>query len=593
MQASEAGMQICVVSILMTKILGIDLGTTNSLCAVFEDGRPVLIPNGLGRILTPSVVAVLGENEILVGDAAKQLRVTQPERCVFCFKRWMGTDKETSLAGITFTPIELSSLVLRSLAEDAKNYLGKSVEDAVITVPAYFNDHQRSATKQAGRLAGLNVRRIVNEPTAAALTYGFHDRDAEKKLLVIDLGGGTFDVTLMEVFEGTLEIVSTAGESFLGGEDFTDRLVGSVLSAQKAQLEVVEFQEPLRVARLRQLCEDAKRALTENDSATIRLPDGTGSVSEVAPRVTVTKKQFYKLAQPLCDRLKGPIGKVLRDADCAPADVDDVILVGGATRMPVIVDFVTDLLDKPPLATFDPDEVVALGAAVQAALIADDHAVDDMVMTDVCPFTLGVDTAKEFGSQIKSGYFTPIIHRNSTIPISKEMSFSTIRANQSEVQVEIYQGEHRLVEKNLKLGEMKIVGIPPGPAGQEVCIRFTYDLNGLLEVEGYVPGSGKKYRSVLTQNVRNLDEDQLSEAVEKLQKLKYYPREDLENQNLLRLSERVVGEVSPLQREQLESAIDSFENAMSEGDLEHVEYTKIGLLQVLSLLGYESESADG
>lgn len=576
----------------MSQIVGIDLGTTNSLCAVFQDGKPLLIPNGVGKLLTPSVVAVLGEDEVLVGDAAKELRVTQPERCVYCFKRWMGTDKTVTLAGNTFTPVELSSLVLRSLVEDAKNYLGQEVTEAVITVPAYFNDHQRSATKQAGKLAGLTVRRIINEPTAAALTYGFHDRQAEKKLLVIDLGGGTFDVTLMEVFEGTLEIVSTAGESFLGGEDFTDRLVASILSAQKKQLEVAELQEPLHVARLRQLCEEAKRKLTTEDSVTIHLPDQQGHVPEKAPRVALTRQQFSKVSKSLCERLKSPIAKALRDADCSPEEVDDVILVGGATRMPVIAEFVSQMLGQQPLATFDPDEVVALGAAVQAALIADDQAVEDMVMTDVCPFTLGVDTAKEFGTQVKTGYFTPIIHRNSTIPISKEMTFSTLRANQSEVQVDVYQGEHRLVEKNLKLGEMKILGIPPGPAGQEVCIRFTYDLNGLLEVEGYVPGSGKKYSTVLTQNVRNLDEDQLTEAIEKMQKLKYYPREDLGNQNLLRLSERVVGEVSPFQREQLEMAIDSFEAAMMAGDREQVDYTKQGLLQILSMLGYESDLAD-
>ena len=576
----------------MTRIIGIDLGTTNSLCAVFEAGQPTLIRNSLGSALTPSVVAVLGNNEILVGDAAKELRVTQPERCASCFKRWMGTDKSIHLSGTEYSPIELSSFVLRALKDDATNYLGEEVTEAVITVPAYFNDHQRSATKQAGQLSGLKVRRIINEPTAAALTYGFHDRGSDKKLLVVDLGGGTFDVTLMEVFEGTLEIISTAGESFLGGEDFTDRLVSAALAAQKLQLEVAELQEPLRVARLRQLCETAKRELTESASTVIRIPDREGQLATDSPKATLSSEQFKKLCQPLCDRLKGPISKALRDADCSPDEVDNVIFVGGATRMPVIVDFVSELLDTTPSAEFNPDEVVALGAAVQAALIADDRAVDDMVMTDVCPFTLGVDTAKEFGSQIKSGYYTPIIHRNSTIPVSKEMSFSTLVANQSKVQVDVYQGENRLVEKNLKLGELKILGIPPGPAGQQVCIRFTYDINGLLEVEGYVPGSGKKYRTALTQNVRNLSEDELSEALEKLQKLKYYPREDLGNQNLLRFSERVVGEVNPLQREQLEGAIDSFESAMAEGDRERVEYTRIGLLQVLSLLGFEHEGID-
>ena len=257
----------------MPPIIGIDLGTTNSLCAIFENGGPRLVPNAYGEFLTPSVVGITESGELLVGAAAKELRVTQPDRCASCFKRFMGSNESVALAGKTFTPVELSSFVLKSLCEDAKHHLGEAVTDAVITVPAYFNDNQRQATKHAGELAGLNVRRIVNEPTAAALTYGFHDRDAEKKLLVIDLGGGTFDVTLMEVFEGTLEIVSTAGESFLGGEDFTDRLMASLLQKQGLQLESAELREPLRVARLRQLCEVAKRQLTTADSTSIKLPD--------------------------------------------------------------------------------------------------------------------------------------------------------------------------------------------------------------------------------------------------------------------------------------------------------------------------------
>jgi molecular chaperone HscC len=573
-------------------LVGIDLGTTNSLCAVFQDGKPVLVPNSVGQVLTPSVVGVVGDGQILVGAAAKELRVTQPENCASTFKRWMGSDKSIPLGARSFTPIELSSFVLKSLREDAQHYLGEEVTEAVITVPAYFNDHQRSATKQAGQLAGLKVRRILNEPTAAALTYGFHDRGAEKKLLVVDLGGGTFDVTLMDVFEGALEIVATAGESFLGGEDFTERLVATVLRMQGVQLEVAELQRPLQVSRLRQLCEEAKRALATQDKASVRLPDEAGQLDDKSPRVAVTREQFAKLAAPLCERLKGPLGKVLRDANCRPEEVDDVIFVGGATRMPVVVDFVSEYLACKPLATFNPDEVVALGAAIQAALIADDHAVSDMVMTDVCPFTLGVETAKEFGIEVKAGYFTPIIHRNTTIPVSKEMTFGTMHANQREVVVDVYQGENRLIEKNHKLGELKVVGIPPGPKGQQISIRFTYDLNGLLEVEAYVPGVGKKFRTVLTQHTQHMSEDELAEAIEKMQQLKYYPREDVENQNLLRFSERVVGEVSPLQRQPLEEAIDSLEAAMAQSDLEGVAYTRQGLLQVLSLLGYEYGAVD-
>jgi molecular chaperone HscC len=571
----------------MPPIVGIDLGTTNSLCATFHDGVPRLIPNSLGELLTPSVVGVTDSGEVLVGAAAKELRVTRPERCASCFKRFMGSNETLTLAGQKFTPVELSSLVLKSLRDDATHHFGAEVTEAVITVPAYFNDNQRQATKQAGQLVGLKVRRILNEPTAAALTYGFHDRNAEKKILVIDLGGGTFDVTLMDVFEGTLEIVSTAGESFLGGEDFTDRLMASLLQKQGLQLESAELREPHRVARLREQCEIAKQLLTEGDSAKVKLPEANGHISPDAVTVNVSRAAYTKLVQPLVERLKQPVAKAMRDGRATPEEIGDVILVGGATRMPVVHDFVRTYLSKEPLCKFNPDEVVALGAAVQAALIADDQAVDDLVMTDVCPFTLGVETAKEFGSEVKAGYFTPIIHRNTTIPVSREQMFSTMAPNQREVHVVVYQGENRRVEKNLKIGELKVTGIPAGPPGKEICIRFTYDIDGILEVEAYMPNSPKKFRAVMTHNARGLSKEELDEAVRKLQALKYYPREDMENQRLLRYCERLVGEVSPFHRQQLEAAIDGFESAMSSGDKETVEYAQAGLLQTLSMLGYE------
>lgn len=578
----------------MGYIVGIDLGTTNSLCAVFLSDRPRLVPNALGKMLTPSVVGVLEDGQVLVGEAARELRVTQPQRCASCFKRLMGSDARVELAGRAFTAPELSSLVLKTLKADAEKFLGEEVTEAVITVPAYFNDTQRKATKVAGELAGLKVRRIINEPTAAALTYGFHDRNAEKKLIVVDLGGGTFDVTLMEVFEGTLEIVSTSGESFLGGEDFTNRLVAVILQKQGLQLEVAELQEPLRVARLRQQCEDAKRKLLDDSEVQVKLPESDGTIPEQAKTVKITREAFASAVKPLLDRIAGPIGKALRDGRTEAPDVDDVILVGGATRMLPLQGFVKDYFGQDPQALYNPDEVVCLGAAVQAALIADNRAVDDMVMTDVCPFTLGVDVAKEMGGQIRSGYFVPIIHRNTTIPVSKEHVFSTIAPNQREVQVDVYQGENRKVENNLKIGELTVTGVPPGPAGQEVFIRFTYDLNGILEVEAYAAGTAdKKFRAVVTQNAADLTDAELDEAVANLQGLKYYPREDMANQNLLRFAERMVGEVSPYQREQFESAIDMFEQAMNSGDREMVEAARDTLAQVFSMLGIDPEEARG
>lgn len=575
----------------MEPIVGIDLGTTNSLVAVFEEGKPRLIPNAHGEFLTPSVVGLLDDGQVIVGAPAKDLRVTKPERCASTFKRHMGTDRKIDLAGKTYSAPELSSLVLKSLKQDAEKYFGTEVREAVITVPAYFNDLQRKATKHAGEIAGLKVRRIINEPTAAALTYGFHDRGSDKKLIVIDLGGGTFDVTLMEIFEGTLEIIATAGESFLGGEDFTDRLVATVLKQLGQQLEVAEVKTPLMVSRLRQECEDAKRYLTKNDEHAVRLPNEHGEIPEKPQKVKVTRETFAKVCDQLIERLKRPVAKAMRDGDTPPDEIEDIILVGGATRMSVVQDFIRKFFKTEPLCKINPDEVVALGSAVQAALIQDDAAVDDMVMTDVCPFTLGIETCKEFGGRIQDGYFIPIINRNTTIPVSKEEVFSTLTPNQPEVLLSVFQGESRRVKDNLKLGELRVTGIPPGPKGQPINVRFTYDLNGILEVEAYVQDGGKKFRTVLTNHTDVLTDNELEEAVRKMQELKFYPRDDVHNQRLVLFCERIVGEVSPMQRDELEQALDMFEHAMASGERELFEHARQGLLITLSSLGFEFDES--
>lgn len=577
----------------METIIGIDLGTTNSLASVFQNGKPVLIPNAHGSFLTPSVVGVLEDGQVVVGAAARELRVTHPDRTASCFKRWMGTDKKVKISKRYFTPAELSSLVLRSLRGDAENFLGQPVESVVITVPAYFNDNQRQATKHAGEMVGLKVRRIINEPTAAALTYGFHDRAAEKHLIVIDLGGGTFDVTLMEIFEGTLEIISTAGESMLGGEDFTDRLVATILKQEGTALETAEMKQPLRTARLRQECEIAKRSLFKQSKAKIRIPDSKGMFDD-SQTLSINRESFAKIVASLMERIKEPVNRALRDGDCSPEQIDEVILVGGATRMPVLQSFIEDYLERKPEVKFNPDEVVALGAAVQAALIEDNVAVEEMVMTDVCPFTLGVEIVKDFAGRTVDGFYQPIIHRNTTIPVSREESFGTMYANQPEVVVNVFQGESRKVKDNLSLGELKVVDIPPGPAGTEILIRFTYDLNGLLEVEAILPSTGKKFATVLTNNSSSLSPKELQQAIREMQKIKFYPRDELQHQRLVLYSERMVGEVSPFHRQQLEEAIDLFEQAMSRGDRELFSHARNGLLMTLSQLdvAYQEEQAE-
>lgn len=574
----------------MNLTVGIDLGTTNSLCAVFRDGQPVLVPNSHGKHLTPSVIGVLQNGEIVVGETARELRVTHPDWAAWCFKRFMGSDKQLQLGDRRFNAPELSSLILKSLVSDAESFLQERVTRAVVTVPAYFNDHQRQATKLAGQLAGIEVRRIINEPTAAALVYGFHERAAEKNLCVIDLGGGTFDVTVMEVFEGTLEIRSTAGESHLGGEDFTDRLVSSVLANEKLSLELAELKQPLRVARLRRECENAKQLLASSEQAKIRLPETNGEYADAAKEYKLTRSGYAKICGRLMDRIKGPIDRALLGSQQKPDEIDEVILVGGATRMPVMREYVTEYFRRGPLMQYNPDEVVALGAAIQAALIEQDKAVDDIVMTDVCPFTLGVEVVKQLGGQVRDGYFQPIIHRNSTIPISREEEFCTASPNQKEVNVRVFQGDARRVDDNLELGTLRVEGLPPSAEGTPIKIRFTYDLNGILEVEAYTPG-GKKHTTVLTNHVRGLDENAVQQAISRLQELKFYPQENLEYQRLARFCERVIGELPPEARQQLDMSLDIFEAALNSNDQDQVEEAKRVLLVTLSSLGIELDDA--
>ncbi|MCM8534890.1 MAG: Hsp70 family protein [Lentisphaeraceae bacterium] len=567
----------------METIIGIDLGTTNSLCAVFKDGKPILIPNNQGEFLTPSAVGLVDE-KVIVGKSAKDLKVTQPENASVCFKRYMGTDTEQEIAGKKFNSPELSAIVLKTLKEDAEKFLGHEVKDAVITVPAYFNDHQRKATKLAGSIAGLNVKRIINEPTAAALVYGFHDQDADKKLMIIDLGGGTFDVTIMEIFEGSLEITSTAGESFLGGEDFTFRMAAWVLQQVGKNLEMVEFRQPELMVRLIKLCEEAKRKLVTETEVSISIPDEKGNLTD--QKVSMTYDQFKEITSELMQRLEKPVIRALRDSESLPDEIDEIILVGGATRMSLVSDYIKKLFKKDPCCQHDPDQVVALGAAVQAALIKDDVAVEDMVMTDVCPFTLGMQIVKTFGRQNHEGYFLPVIHRNTVIPVSREETVFTMHDNQQKLTVEVYQGESRKVKDNIKLGELAIEDLPPAPEGQPINVRFSYDMNGILEVELHIPKNGKKYRTVLTNHVKNLSEEEIQSAVKKLQGLKFYPRDQQANRDIVVFAESIVGEVNAFERESLEQTIDAFEHAMSSGEQEIFEAAKQELLMRLSSLGH-------
>ncbi|MEZ6013745.1 MAG: Hsp70 family protein [Planctomycetota bacterium] len=573
--------------------IGIDLGTTHSLVAVFTPTGPRLVRNAHGATLTPSIVGVLEGGEVVVGEAARQLALTEPERVVATFKRWMGTDRVVELAGQRFSAPALSSLVLRALKRDAEADLGVEIHNVVVTVPAYFNQHQRAATKRAGELAGLVVDRIVNEPTAAALSYGFDRRSDDKRLVVFDLGGGTFDVTVMEIFEGTLEILGTAGESRLGGEDFTEALMGEALGRLGRHLEVAELREPRLVARIRAEAERAKRQLGEGDVGRLRVPDSEGVLGPEHAVLEVSGARFEELVEPLLERLRRPTLRALRDAKLSVGAIDEVLLVGGATRMPVVRRLADDLFGQKPRAGVHPDEAVALGAAIQAALVADDAAVEDLVMTDVCPHTLGVEIVKEFGSRQVDGYFLPVIHRNTTIPVSREESVFTVNPGQTRIQVRVYQGESRRVEENALLGELDVKGLPGGDRGLEVILRFTYDPSGLLEVEAIVPSTGLRQAILLQQAATGLNEGDLRETHQKMQALKFYPREDLEHQRLLRFGNAALKEVSPALRGDVELALDRYEHWLMQNERQEFLAARAALLEALRAagLGYGGDEA--
>jgi molecular chaperone HscC len=554
----------------MDRIIGIDLGTTHSVAAYMGPDGPTLIPNSLGESLTPSVIGLDDDGRLLVGRLAKELQVLHPKNCAALFKRRMGDDEPIPVAGRKFAPEELSSMVLQSLKQDAEAFFKLPVERAVITVPAYFNDQQRKATINAGRIAGLKVERIFNEPTAAALAYGFHEAREDKTLLIFDLGGGTFDVSIVELFEGALEVRASCGESFLGGEDFTRSIGARLLEKMGARFERAEMESPLLVSRLLQQCERAKCQLSRQTEASIRMPNRNGELDDSSATVTVTREEFQSWTRATLARVEMPVRRVLGDAKLKPGEIDEVILVGGATRMPAVVQLATELFGKRPQCRINPDEVVALGAAVQAGLVGRNNMVQDLVVTDVSPFTLGIEISKHFGDQHQSGYYLPVINRNTTIPVSRVKHVSTLYPNQTEVFVKIYQGESRRVDGNLYLGEFKVTGIPRGPAGQSVSVRFTYDLNGVLEVEATIIETARTFSHVITRFAKGLKPDEVERAVSAMKKLKMHPREDSVNSFLFRRAERLFQELPRAERDQLSSLLDGFEDALESRDPEEI-----------------------
>ncbi|MFZ5442994.1 MAG: Hsp70 family protein [Myxococcota bacterium] len=544
----------------MSTIIGIDLGTTYSLVSVLRDGVPVVLPNALGEVLTPSAVSVRPDGELLVGAPARARAVTAPEATALAFKRDMGTPRRLSLAGKEFTPVELSALVLKALKADAEAALGHEVHEAVITVPAYFGDLQRQATKDAGALAGLKVERIINEPTAAALAYGLQNRNIEQKVVVLDLGGGTFDVTVLEIIEGVIEVQSTAGDARLGGEDFDE----AVLALLEARYPGYGWKDDAQGhALLKEAARQARHRLTDVASTGVSLPRLEGSAGQVEVDCVLERVDCERAWAPLLARLELPIERALRDAGLGAKDVDQVLLVGGATRMPCVVGLATRLFGKLPLRNLPPDEAVALGAAVQAGLKAGDRAIDDVVATDVAPFSLGVATSTVIANQLITGLFAPLIERGTTIPCSRVKTFVPVADGQTTVRVEVFQGEHSECRRNEALGTYEVRGLPSRPAQENALeFRFTYDLNGILEVEITRLATQTKESFVLQQRANALTGEALEAARAALQKWKIHPRELLPNTTALERAEAVYATLRGLERERLGEVIARFRAAM-------------------------------
>jgi molecular chaperone DnaK len=551
----------------MAKVIGIDLGTTNSCVAYMVGGRPEVIPNAEGGRTTPSVVAFSKGGEVLVGQVAKRQAISNPDRTIVSIKRKMGTDFRIKIDGKDHTPQDISALVLQKLKRDAEAVLGEEVKQAVITVPAYFNDNQRQATKDAGRIAGLEVLRIINEPTASALAYGL-DKQKGEKILVFDLGGGTFDVSVLEVGDGVFEVLSTSGDTRLGGDDWDERVMKWMAEEFRKQSGVDVSKDRQAMQRLKEAAEKAKIELSTVTTTNVNLP--YLSVSPDGPvhlDLNLSRAKLEELTRDLFDRLRSPTENALKDAKLKPAEIDKVILVGGATRMPKVVQIAQEIFGKEPYKNINPDECVAIGAAIQAGVIT--GSVKDIVLLDVTPLSLGVETL--------GGVFEKVVDRNTTIPTRRSQVFSTAADNQTAVEIHILQGERQMAGDNISLGRFHLVGIPPMPRGMpQVEVTFDIDANGILNVKAKDLGTGKEQKIVITATT-NLSEADIQKKVKEAETMAEQDKKKRESAETRNESESLVyqieksfteyeGKLDPKLKASAESALKELKDAVKADD---------------------------
>ncbi len=556
----------------MGKVIGIDLGTTNSCVSVLEGGDPVVIPNAEGNRTTPSVVGFTKNGERLVGETAKRQAVTNPDRTIMSIKRHMGTEFKTEIDGKEHTPQDISAMILMKLKADAESYLGEKVTEAVITVPAYFTDSQRQATKDAGKIAGLDVKRIINEPTAASLSYGLDKEEDHQKIMVYDLGGGTFDVSVLELGDGVFEVLATNGSNHLGGDDFDDVLIDFIAEAFMKENKVDLRKDKMSLQRLKEAAEKAKKELSSTQTTSINLPFITATAEgPLHLNMDITRAKFDQLTRHLVEKTIEPMKKALKDANISSGDIDKVILVGGSTRIPAVQEAVKKITNKDPHKGINPDECVAIGAAIQAGVLTGE--VKDVLLLDVTPLSLGIETL--------GAVFTKLIERNTTIPTKKSQIFSTAADNQTAVDIHVLQGEREMASNNITLGRFQLTGIPPAPRGvPQIEVTFDIDANGIVNVSAKDKGTGKEQRITITAST-NLSEDEIKDKVKEAEQ---YASEDKKKKesvearnkadSLIYEAEKALKEVGDKvdasEKEKIQSSADALRKALDGDDVDDI-----------------------